>query len=319
MPMETPPYFKPKKPNMQRRATWHDYRGRMPYMITMVKSHGIPALAELACIPSGTVVSRPTQAGMVPQRFLCSMMRFHQALRIWKYVIMPDHIHFLLFVEKQLEKHVGIYLGMFKTECTNAWHEMTGSDIPFFQEGYHDRIIGKNIEISTIKAYIGDNPRRLWLKQNNPQLFGKIHKIEIGGEELRAFGNIFLLNDFEKEAVRISSRFSADELHRKKLRWLYVIENGGVLVSPFISQAERAIRDYAIENGGRLIVIQDNGFTPRFKPTGRMFDLCCQGRLLLVAPAEYSTTCVGLTRAFAMRLNSYAENISCGRFRLYEE
>ena len=75
-------------------------------------------------------------------------------------------------------------------------------------------------------------------------------------------------------AVRISRRFQPEELHDLKVCWLRTIENGGVLVSPFISVAEKRVRDYAIANDGRLILIEQNGFGPRYKPSGQYFELC---------------------------------------------
>ena len=40
----------------------------------------------------------------------------------------------------------------------------------------------------------------------------------------------------------------------------------------------------AIETGARIIKLSDQGFEARFKPKGRDFDLCSEGRLLLLAP-----------------------------------
>ena len=38
-----------------------------------------------------------------------------------------------------------------------------------------------------------------------------------------------------------------------------------------------------------MIILKDQGFEERFKPKGADFDLCCDGRLLLLAPWPENT------------------------------
>lgn len=73
---------------------------------------------------------------------------------------------------------------------------------------------------------------------------------------------------------------------------------------------------YAIENGGRLILLADNGFAPLYKPPGVFFDLCFEGRAAILAPLEYRTRRQPLTRARALELNALAEAIAKGEARL---
>lgn len=87
---------------MQQRAIWHDYRSRCIYMITLQKAPVAPALSIVKETPNGSVVAEPTEAGLAVRRFVCFMDYFHPALQTWKYVIMPDHIHLLLFVKEEL-------------------------------------------------------------------------------------------------------------------------------------------------------------------------------------------------------------------------
>ncbi|MDE6867254.1 MAG: hypothetical protein K2J23_07650, partial [Muribaculaceae bacterium] len=60
------------------------------------------------------------------------------------------------------------------------------------------------------------------------------------------------------------------------------ILNDGVLVSPFINPAEKKVRDWAIDNGGSLIYLTYKPFPEKYKPQGKMFDLCAEGRLLII-------------------------------------
>lgn len=285
-------------------------------MITLVKAPLIPDLSSLIHPYPDIYLTERSEAGLVISRFLESMFRFHEALKVWKYVVMPDHVHFELFVERDLPYPVGQYIGELKGSCTTAWRERTGRDGTFFSPGFHDRIVTHHGQAAILRKYIADNPRRLWIKRHNPNLFMRRHRLSISGKEYEAIGNIFLLDDMDLQAVRISRRFSPQELRARKICWLHTIENGGVLVSPFISPAEKKVRDYALANDGRLILMEQNGFGPRYKPTGQYFDLCAEGRLLMIAPVEYSTAKIELSRDWCLRHNQLAEQIAAGNCRL---
>ena len=69
-------------------------------------------------------------------------------------------------------------------------------------------------------------------------------------------------------------------------RWLYTAERGGVLISPFISRDEHDVRHQAEAIGARLVVLQTRPLRDREKPSGRDFELCIQGRLLLISPVN---------------------------------
>ncbi|MBO7655428.1 MAG: hypothetical protein J6U40_10955 [Kiritimatiellae bacterium] len=81
--------------------------------------------------------------------------------------------------------------------------------------------------------------------------------------------------------------------------------HGAVVISPCISDGEREIAREAMNRGFRLVAMRNMGFAPIQKPTGRFFDICAQGRLLLLAPAAwpYSTQEKEMTRFDATALN----------------
>lgn len=103
-------------------------------------------------------------------------------------------------------------------------------------------------------------------------------------------------------------RDDAATRERNLALWRYTAINGGVLVSPFISADERAVRDSADNLGGKLIHITNRPFAGRDKPAGRDFELCEQGRLLILAPLTgISGT---LTRAHCLEMNRCAALIA---------
>lgn len=78
---------------------------------------------------------------------------------------------------------------------------------------------------------------------------------------------------------------------------------------PLSALTKKAIRDKAIKIGGRIIVIRNESFEKRFKPHGREFDLCAQGRLLLLAPWRDKLRRSKVSRAESLYMNSLAEKI----------
>ena len=77
----------------------------------------------------------------------------------------------------------------------------------------------------------------------------------------------------------------------------YLIVGAGLYGSVFAREA--------MNRGFRLVAMRNMGFAPIQKPTGRLFDICAQGRLLLLAPAAwpYSTQEKDMTRFDATALN----------------
>ncbi len=93
------------------RAQWMDYRSPAIQMLTMVTLNRLPLLGELrgeeiVLSPLGQKVSEeieriPTYKGA-------------SSIEIYKYVIMPDHVHILLRVHDRLPMHIGQYVRWFK-------------------------------------------------------------------------------------------------------------------------------------------------------------------------------------------------------------
>lgn len=280
----------PKK-NSRGRMPGHDYKAPCMYMITTTARSGMPLFSNIGYSDRERKhVALMTEFGRKIYDNLRIFTQLSPDMEVYNSVVMPDHVHFILHVKKRLPKHVGIFIGRFKVICSKMLdrRDTTGKLEPLFEDDYHDRILFTAEQRRVVKAYIGDNPRRLWIKRQHPDLFKKYLHLRIGDIEFAAYGNIFLLRDFQKLPVIVHRIWSKPEYkavrdqHYKQ--WMECAENGGVLVSPFISKDEKTVRDAAIEKGGNIIRIQADGLPERFKPWGREFELCAMGRLLLVAP-----------------------------------
>lgn len=312
-----PDYYLPLIPNERRRAPWHDYRSACVYMITLNKAKGIPVFSSVCCRGEdvNSAFTRKTALGETISKNLRQLPRQYPFVSVIHQVIMPEHIHFILYVKATTEILLGELVSAFKGSCTRDYANGQSDPASMFEEGYHDRILMKKGQLDKMRQYISDNPRRRLLRMRNPEFHRRFFLTSAGGGQLEAYGNADLLSDCDIEAVRVSRSFSADELNRRKLNWKMTVENGGVLVSPFISASEKKVRDWALENDGRIIRLERNGFGENYHPKGIEHAVCSEGRLLIIAPATHSSAPGEITRAECMIMNGLAEEIAAGEIK----
>lgn len=180
---------------------------------------------------------------------------------------------------------------------------------PLFEEGYCDKILMHEGQLENWKHYLDDNPRRLLVKRQNPQLFTVLHGMEVAGEPCQVVGNRFLLDIPDKMAVIVHRRYTDEENARLREEWLACGERGGVLVSDAISPKEKEVLREAMNRGYRIILLRENGFPKLFKPSGEAFDACAEGLLLQISPWEFHMEKKVITRAQCLYLNTMAERI----------
>lgn len=179
-----------------------------------------------------------------------------------------------------------------------------------FAKGFNDRIAYTPEQWERQKRYVADNPRRYLIKKLYPDLFFRRWIIEIGGLSYMAKGNIMLLKNPDIQVVRFSRRYAEGEFEAKRERWMECTRTGGVLVSPFIHPKENAVRKAALEGGGAIIRVCENGFADRFSPQGDEFEYNGGCQLLLIAPVIHETRKEDMNYARAQFLNRIAEKIA---------
>ena len=179
-----------------------------------------------------------------------------------------------------------------------------------FEKGYNDKILVHEGQLDNWKSYLDDNPRRLLLKRQNPELFTVLHDMDVAECKCQIVGNRFLLDIPDKMAVIVHRRYTDEENARLSEEWRACGERGGVLVSAAISAREKAVRREAMNRGYRIILLRENGFPKLYKPSGESFDACLKGRLLQISPWEYHMEKKTITRAQCLELNALAERIA---------
>lgn len=282
----------------------HDYRSRCIYHITMTKAPGVPNFSRITGSPEHPIVER-SQIGRIIEEQIGNFPNLCPALRVLQYVIMPDHIHFAIFAESTLPKALGSYIGMMKVKCGQLAREQLASPTPIFEKDFYDRILRRHHSLDTICNYIRQNPYRLLVRARNPDFFRRINNLTINQSLWQAYGNIQLLENPFKAPVVIHRADTEELKAAKRRRWAHISENGGVLVSPFISKEEKEIRRLCEDANGKIILLTNRPLGEREKPAAHDFNLCTAGRLLILAPMS----ALPPGRQTFLYLNAAAESI----------
>jgi len=313
---------------MLQRCWEHDYCAPSFYMITVVTEPRRGCLSALkmgAGTASGSLLNL-SPLGEVVSDVWRRTSAIYPGVEACECVVMPDHFHGILWVKERQERHMGHIVKAFKRvstlECRSRGlllplDRKTGSAAPaagfstLWQEGFQDSILLHKGQLKAMVNYIADNPRRLAAKLAHPDLSTVVTHQEIDTERsCPVIGNRYLLQHPLKRQVQISRRISAQALAEKKDEFLYASDHGAVLVSPCISPGEKEIAHAALERGKPLIVLLANGFPPVYKPIGRYFQACAEGRLLMVAPFPYHRQSLPITRKECLTLNTWADAIA---------
>lgn len=308
--MTTPPFYKEIIHNNKRRAPWHDYHSRRIYMVTVTKAPQAPIFGKVINInnPSCAKIELTT-CGKIILDEITSTPSHNSEIKILNTIIMPDHFHVLLFVTKPMRRHLGEVIQAIKSASTSKIRtKLNNKDLTVFEEGFNDRIITRRGQLDTVYNYINQNPYRLAVRLAFPNFFQRINRLKIGNNYYQAYGNVQLIDNPFKEQVIVHRADNEEQRFRNRIHWLYAAANGSVLVSPFISKDEKTIKSEAEMLKGKFILITPEKFPDRYKPTGHNFQLCEQGRLLIISyPSLDSTTL--LSRKHCIDMNHLAERI----------
>ena len=172
--------------------------------------------------------------------------------------------------------------------------------------GYNDHILSNQGELDRWRHYLADNPRRLFLRRQCPDLFRVSFGLRIGPFCCSAVGNRFLLGYPQRRQVQCSTHFYDEDIQMAVAGYMAAARGGVVLVSPAISEGEKRTMRTAFDARLPLILITADGLGSYSKPGGAFFDACAEGRLLILSPFEHTNRKVKLTRQMCMQMNELA-------------
>ncbi len=327
------PFAGEKKPSMKRRGIDHDYTRRGTYLLTLVVEGRRPLLAAVSGTSSEPRVTLTALGTSVRDEWL-GIGRYYPQVECIGLQLMPDHLHAILQVKEQLPCHLSTVVRGIKTGCGRAYRRLfptyaatqsqqttaappsqqtTGSRSGshpehglLFEPGYNDRFLKDKGQLETWKHYLADNPRRLLMKREHPDLFRVQRGLMVAGISFSAIGNRFLLQRPERLQVKCSRRLTEAEVSARVDYFLKAAAEGAVLVSPAISPGEKAVMRAAFDRGYPLVLLQENGFTDLAKPGGQRMDACARGQLLILAPWTHHNERITIRRGQCLQLNDMA-------------
>ncbi|MBR3085833.1 MAG: hypothetical protein IKH04_05450 [Kiritimatiellae bacterium] len=366
-PHSAPPRLDTRHFMLRRCLDW-DYKAPCIYQITLVladrASNALGRLVVDADGMEGGVFSpeavrahvEPSPQGRAVLAEWQNIGAHHPEVRPLFMQLMPDHVHFIVRVERQLDRPLGQVIAGFKAGSSKAATGRPG----LWADGFQDTILFHEGQLNAMFGYLRDNPRRQAVKRLAPQLFrmrrdlavdipalpcraqDRVPGTEVPGftAHFEAIGNDFLLkaphllqvqcsrSDFAyrrvlkagKPGVKLARdaagapicAMATPAFEERCATLLAAARHGAVLVSPCVSDGEREIARRAFEAGASLIALRNMGFSPLYKPGGRLFDQTANGKLLLLAPAAwpYSTADKPMTRSDACAMNRIAQWIA---------
>jgi len=122
-----------KKPTMKRRMDEHDYTERCIYMITLAVEGREPVLGTLAGRVDAPKESSDfphvalSPIGQCVDKALGQISSFYPQVKLIGRQIMPDHLHFILFVTERIPVPLGTIITGFKAGCRKAIRATAGN------------------------------------------------------------------------------------------------------------------------------------------------------------------------------------------------
>ncbi len=320
------PHHNPLCHSMLRRCHNWDYCAPAIYMITLtLADRSRPLLGRVeAVLPDGGFPCPPeaVKAKFIASELGKAILNHWMAFQVFSPGISPlylqlmeEHLHGILQVTQRLSRPLGNAIGGFKAWCNKYFQQITGIEsVSLFSPGFQDTILMHEKQLARMFAYLHDNPRRLAVKRLFPNLFTLTGLLPFGDGAFAGFGNRFLLDRPLLHRIQVSRSISLESnvFSEKRQAMLKAIGRGAVIVSPCFSMGEKELARQAFDLEAPLIVMRNNGFPPLYKPPGKYFDACAQGRLLMLTPSGWPFVPghVKLTREKACVLNELARQVT---------
>jgi len=347
------------------------WKGVGIYHVTMVVSSREPLLGELIIPDNNPKQARVerTELGKAIVHILAQISVRHPEVRLLQYCLMPDHVHAVLYVTREMPVGIGTVVRGFWQGAKKIGREFSLKVLSFNADNIRDneqncnpisdneqnrnpirdneqnhtptsdneqapnsiftekpfiRPLSHRGQLNAMMRYVKMNPQRLATKRLMPGFFRVQEGIEIAGRTYRGVGNIALLQAERYAPVHVRRTMVEEAEHgdNKRLRdymngCVLDARNGSVMVSPFISQQEKAVMDVLIKEKHPFIYIADNGFRDYYKPSDGLFDAVAEGHVLILSPWEYDAGKKHVTRAECVEMNRMAEDI-CAQMTMPE-
>ena len=113
-----------------------------------------------------------TELGHLVDGRLHAIPEHHHGVRLDDSIVMPDHIHAILFLPGGGET-LGTVVGAFKASVVRLSNRRG-----LWQRGFHDHVIRDEDDLDRVRAYIRGNPYRVMRGRHGPDRsgpYGRMH------------------------------------------------------------------------------------------------------------------------------------------------
>ena len=150
-----------RKPN---RLCKYDYSQNGAYFITICTQDRRKILSEI--VGDGFPVPKPI--GLLAEKLIYQIPDKYPNVRVEKYIIMPDHIHMLLCIDRGTgdpSPTLGNVVGWYKYSLTKAANLQVGTQGErVLQRSYYDHVIRNQQDYDEVWQYIENNPKK-WIME----------------------------------------------------------------------------------------------------------------------------------------------------------
>lgn len=161
-----------------------DYGSHALYFVTICTKDRIPYFGEITTdlVENATILKKTSIADVAYNNWL-KIPEYHPYVELDEFIIMPDHIHGILFINKPdkitwevnkagaQSKNLASIIRGYKSSV-KQYAALNNIDF-FWQPKYYDRVIRDQNEYLNIQKYIYENPDKWEMSNNN---FENIYK-----------------------------------------------------------------------------------------------------------------------------------------------
>lgn len=255
----------------------------------------ISTTAERAKLTSTVATTELSSFGFAVHNHLKELQHHYgeDALEICGKQFMPDHLHVIIWIKKDLGLSIrqiaqGFRIGVRKiANDMGVWNNEDGHpiEIPFI------RTLSRKGQLNAMIRYVHANPDNAWRQRMNPDLYVIRRRQEIAGMLFDCMGKARLLDYPDRRVVALSRSLTKEQVNDEVRKALSYAERGVVTYTAAMNEGEKAVAKAIRERGYPLVVMMLDGFPEEgtdaaryFHPSGVYHEACGNGQLYLMAP-----------------------------------
>lgn len=294
---------------------WKDFKdifkGEGIYHLTWVVVNRVHLLGELEpfSIPdqNGHIAwTRATQLGRAVLRKVEELETRFEHLEVVSKVLMPDHIHVVVWLHEGFEGSVKMVARGFAQGCSKHAREQvlkgvsitaseaqsncaTDTNTPNADEsnaydpydcgnGAHTlfetpfiRTLSRKGQLDRMIKYVKSNPDNAWMRKMHPDMYVIRRNQEHAGLHFDTMGKARLLDYPDRNVVALSRSLTDEQIETEVQKALRQAERGVVTYCAAINKGEKEVTKAIRSAGYPLVVMMLDGFPPAGSEAARFF------------------------------------------------